>query len=72
MISQIKNDLPKKDKKKKEKKKKKKRGKQCSTTRTRSGMKAMAELRSGMKPIDPNPVTDTRHRDQNFYPGSQD
>ena len=28
--------------------------------------------RSGMKPTDRNPVTETRHRDQNFYPGSQD
>ena len=28
--------------------------------------------RSGMKPTDRNPVTETRHRDQNFYPGLQD
>ena len=27
---------------------------------------------SGMKPTDRNPVTETRHRDQNFYPGLQD
>ena len=27
---------------------------------------------SVMKPTDRNPVTETQHRDQNFYPGSQD
>ena len=39
---------------------------------TVSGSAFSAQLGSGMKPSDRNPVTETRHRDQNFYPGLQD
>ena len=33
---------------------------------------ASPRIGSGMKPTDRNSVTETRHRDQNFYPGLQD